>query len=62
MMLSIKSDANFNTMITAIKEVLPPDNTMPIDYYHHRKAMNGFGLLKLMLAKVVAFCIRSMML
>ncbi|XP_039145548.1 uncharacterized protein LOC120282765 [Dioscorea cayenensis subsp. rotundata] len=48
-MLSIKSDANmseadFNSMITAIKEVLPPDNTMPTDYYHHRKTMNELGL------------------
>ncbi|XP_039126954.1 uncharacterized protein LOC120263115 [Dioscorea cayenensis subsp. rotundata] len=48
-MLSIKSDANmseadFNTMITAIKEVFPPDNTMPTDYYHHRKTMNELGL------------------
>ncbi|XP_039115956.1 uncharacterized protein LOC120251500 isoform X2 [Dioscorea cayenensis subsp. rotundata] len=48
-MLSIKSDANmseanFNTMVTNIKEVLPSDNTMPNDYYHHRKTMNELGL------------------
>lgn len=31
-------------MITGIKEVLPPNNTIPIDYYHHRKTINELGL------------------
>ena len=47
--LSVKSDGNmfeaaFNTMITAIKEVLPSDNMMPTDYYHRRKTVNELGL------------------
>ena len=48
-MLSIKSDdnmpeADFNTMITVIKKVLPPNNSLTTDYYHKRETMNELGL------------------
>ncbi|OMO96518.1 Transposase, Ptta/En/Spm, plant [Corchorus capsularis] len=48
-LLTIKSDSNiseatYNDMCDAIRNMLPVDNTLPQDFYHHKKLVRNLGL------------------
>jgi len=48
-MLSIKADYNmpeecFNTLLQLMREIVPPDNRVPLDFYRTKKLVSKLGL------------------